>query len=66
MLKTLSLIIQVQDFANEVVGNPVFLVCNSVGGVAGLQAGVDAPEQVISRFKRTRRTRLQVLAQPYR
>lgn len=38
---------QVRDFANEVVGKPVFLVCNSVGGVAGLQAGVDAPKEVL-------------------
>lgn len=40
--------VQVRDFATEVVGKPIFLVCNSVGGVAGLQAGVDAPEQVRS------------------
>ncbi|CBJ33720.1 conserved unknown protein [Ectocarpus siliculosus] len=38
---------QLRDFATEVVGKPVFMVCNSVGGVAGLQAGVDAPEQVL-------------------
>ncbi|CAN0380461.1 unnamed protein product, partial [Ectocarpus sp. 8 AP-2014] len=38
---------QLRDFATEVVGRPVFMVCNSVGGVAGLQAGVDAPEQVL-------------------
>lgn len=37
---------QVRDFAAEVVGKPVFLVCNSVGGIAGLQAGTDAPDQV--------------------
>lgn len=37
---------KLRDFATEVVGKPVFLVCNSVGGLAGLQAGVDAPEQV--------------------
>ena len=37
---------QVQEFAKEVIGKPVFIVCNSVGGVAGLQAGVDAPDQV--------------------
>lgn len=37
---------QVRDFAKEIVGKPVFLVCNSVGGVAGLQAGVDDAEQV--------------------
>lgn len=37
---------EVRDFANEVVGKPVFLVCNSVGGVAGLQTGVDAPNEV--------------------
>lgn len=35
-----------QDFAKEVIGKPVFVVCNSVGGVVGLQAGVNAPEQV--------------------
>lgn len=39
---------KLRDFATEVVGKPVFMVCNSVGGVAGLQAGVDAPEQVKS------------------
>ncbi|CAM9602744.1 unnamed protein product [Ascophyllum nodosum] len=38
---------QVQEFAKEVIGKPVFIVCNSVGGVAGLQAGVDAPDQVL-------------------
>eukprot|EP00752_Nemacystus_decipiens_P009979 g8899.t1 len=38
---------QLRDFATEVVGKPVFMVCNSVGGLAGLQAGVDAPEQVL-------------------
>ncbi|CAN0084889.1 unnamed protein product, partial [Scytosiphon promiscuus] len=38
---------QLRDFASEVVGQPVFLVCNSVGGLAGLQAGVDAPDQVL-------------------
>lgn len=37
---------QVLDFAKEVVGDKVFLVCNSVGGLAGLQAGLDKPDQV--------------------
>lgn len=37
---------QVLDFAKEVAGDKVFLVCNSVGGLVGLQAGVDAPDQV--------------------
>lgn len=38
---------QVLDFAKEVVGDKVFLVCNSVGGVVGLQAGVDANDEVL-------------------
>ena len=29
----------IQDFIGEVVGEPSFIMCNSVGGVAGLQAG---------------------------
>jgi pimeloyl-ACP methyl ester carboxylesterase len=29
-----------------VVGGPAFVFCNSVGGVAGLQLAVDAPELV--------------------
>lgn len=37
---------KVLDFAKEVVGDKVFLVCNSVGGVVGLQAGVDANDEV--------------------
>lgn len=40
---------KVLDFAKEVVGEKVFLVCNSVGGVAGLQAGVDGSDQVSTR-----------------
>ena len=33
---------QIRDFINEVIGGePAFLACNSVGGVAGLQAAVD-------------------------
>lgn len=47
---------QVRDFASEVVGKPVFLVCNSVGGLAGLQAGVDAPEQVMTTWDLFRTT----------
>lgn len=39
---------QVLEFAKEVVGDKVFIVCNSVGGVAGLQAGIDNPDQVDS------------------
>ena len=37
---------QLQDFITEVVGEPSFIMCNSVGGVAGLQAAVDAPGNV--------------------
>ena len=31
---------------DDVVGAPAFVACNSVGGVAGLQAAVDAPEKI--------------------
>ncbi|KAG5181483.1 Alpha/Beta hydrolase protein [Tribonema minus] len=38
---------QLVDFAREVVGKPVFIVCNSVGGCAGLQAAkVGGPSAV--------------------
>jgi len=37
---------QICDFVDDVVGAPAFVACNSVGGVAGLQAAVDAPEKV--------------------
>jgi len=37
---------QIGDFIDEVVGEPAFVACNSVGGVAGLQVAVDAPEKV--------------------
>ena len=34
---------QLNAFIEEIVGEPAFIMCNSVGGVAGLQAAVDAP-----------------------
>jgi len=37
---------QLLDFAQQVVKEPVFLVTNSIGGVAGLQAAVNKPELV--------------------
>ena len=37
---------QIEDFLDEVVGTPAYVACNSVGGVAGLQAAVDAPTKV--------------------
>ncbi|CAL57930.1 Alpha/beta hydrolase fold-1 [Ostreococcus tauri] len=37
---------QILHFVDEIVGEPAFVACNSVGGVAGLQAAVDAPEKV--------------------
>lgn len=37
---------QLRAFASEVVGEPAFIMCNSVGGVAGLQAAVDDPSLV--------------------
>lgn len=37
---------QLQTFITEVVGEPSFIMCNSVGGVAGLQAAVDGPDNV--------------------
>ena len=36
---------QIADFLKEVVGEPAFLVGNSIGGVVALQAAVMAPEQ---------------------
>ena len=38
---------QLVDFAREVAGGPVLLVCNSVGGVAGLQAAVDGGDEAV-------------------
>lgn len=37
---------QCADFCRDVVGSPAFLITNSVGGLAGLQAAVTRPEQV--------------------
>lgn len=34
---------QLNAFIEEIVGEPAFIMCNSVGGVAGLQAAVDKP-----------------------
>lgn len=41
---------QILDFAKEVAGpdEKVFLTCNSVGGIAGLEAAIKAPERVAS------------------
>ncbi|MFW6296621.1 MAG: alpha/beta fold hydrolase, partial [Halothece sp.] len=35
---------QIADFCREVVGGPVFLVGNSIGCIAAMQAAVDYPE----------------------
>jgi len=37
---------QIEDFMDDVCGGPCFLACNSVGGVAGLQTAVNAPDKV--------------------
>ncbi|OUC14387.1 MAG: alpha/beta hydrolase [Alkalinema sp. CACIAM 70d] len=37
---------QIRDFCREVIGTPVFLVGNSIGCVAAMQAAVDEPDQV--------------------
>lgn len=37
---------QVADFCLEVVGEPAFLIGNSIGCIVALQTAVDAPEQV--------------------
>lgn len=41
---------QILDFANEIAGpdEKVFVTCNSVGGIAGLEAAIKAPERVAS------------------
>jgi pimeloyl-ACP methyl ester carboxylesterase len=39
---------QIADFCREVVGEPVFLVGNSIGCIAAMQAAVYAPEMVLS------------------
>lgn len=39
---------QVADFCREVIGEPTFLVGNSIGCIVALQAAVDHPEQVRS------------------
>ncbi|KAL0045202.1 hypothetical protein WJX82_000513 [Trebouxia sp. C0006] len=38
---------QLSAFIEEVVGEPAFLICNSVGGIAGLQAAVQSPKLVL-------------------
>mmetsp|Transcript_2598 Transcript_2598/g.3531 ORF Transcript_2598/g.3531 Transcript_2598/m.3531 type:complete len:337 (-) Transcript_2598:28-1038(-) len=38
---------QVLDFIDEVVGEPSFVVCNSVGGCVGLQASVEDKKSLI-------------------
>ncbi|KAK9802832.1 hypothetical protein WJX73_004149 [Symbiochloris irregularis] len=37
---------QLLAFIDQVVGEPAFIICNSVGGLAGLQAAVDDPSKV--------------------
>ncbi len=37
---------QVADFCREIVGEPAFLVGNSIGCIVALQTAVDAPDQV--------------------
>ena len=37
---------QIVDFCREVIGEPAFLVANSIGCVVAMQAAVDAPEQI--------------------
>lgn len=34
---------QLRAFAAAVAGGPVFLICNSIGGIAGMQAALDDP-----------------------
>jgi pimeloyl-ACP methyl ester carboxylesterase len=38
---------QIADFCREVVGTPVFLVGNSIGCIAAMQAAVDHPEMAL-------------------
>jgi pimeloyl-ACP methyl ester carboxylesterase len=37
---------QIRDFIKEKIGKPTILTCNSVGGLAGLQAAIDEPELI--------------------
>jgi len=37
---------QVRDFIKEKIQQPTILICNSVGGLAGLQAAIDEPELI--------------------
>jgi pimeloyl-ACP methyl ester carboxylesterase len=37
---------QIRDFIKEKIGQPTILTCNSVGGLAGLQAAIDEPELI--------------------
>lgn len=39
---------QIAEFCREVVGEPAFVVGNSIGCIAAMQAAVDAPELVLS------------------
>lgn len=39
---------QINDFCREVIGEPVHLAANSIGGLVALQAAVNQPEQVKS------------------
>ncbi|CAK9207462.1 unnamed protein product [Sphagnum jensenii] len=37
---------QILDFCSDVVNDPAFVICNSVGGIVGLQAALAEPEKV--------------------
>lgn len=39
---------QLRDFITEVIGEPTCITCNSVGGIAGLQAAMDDPSVVVA------------------
>ena len=39
---------QLSDFIDDVIGESSFICCNSVGGIAGLEAAIKCPEKVIS------------------
>ena len=41
---------QLRRFTAEVIGEPTALACNSVGGLAGLQAALDDPSLVTSEW----------------
>jgi len=37
---------QIADFAEEIIQEPCFLICNSIGGIVGLKTAVDRPDIV--------------------